>query len=314
MKRLKETGILIPTYNAMSCVTFPELLRKLSAIRDEIGRLLIIDSSSTDETVALATSLGFDVRVIPKHEFSHATTRNKGIHILINEFKLNYAILLTQDAGLTTIESIKRIIKPFDREKMGAVCGRQIPHDNANPVAAHSRFFNYKEYSYLNNKKSISKRGLKAAFMSNSFAAYNLKILSECNSFPKGLIFGEDMHLSAQMIVKGFNTYYESRAIVKHSHNYSLFEEFKRYFDIGVFHSTAPFLLENFKSPNNEGIKYLVSELNYCFKKGSVKWWLNSLIRSGLKLLSYALGRNYMKINVDLCRKMSMDKNYWNKK
>jgi len=311
MNRLQQTGILIPTYNAMSCSTFPELLRLLSDIKKEVGRLLIIDSSSNDLTVEFASNLGFHIQVIPKQEFNHASTRNKGIDILMNEYKLEYVILLTQDSLLTTVESIRRIVKPFENKRVGAVCGRQIPHDNANPIAAHSRLFNYKAHSRLNNKSSIPEFGLKAAFMSNSFAAYNLKIFKELNGFPEGLIFGEDMHLSAQMILKGFHTYYESRATVKHSHNYTLLEESRRYFDIGVLHFSSNFLLTEFKSPNAEGLKYLLSELNYSFRKGGVKWFFNSIIRSGLKVVFYRLGKNYNKINVNLCRIISMDKNYW---
>ena len=48
MQRLKETGILIPTYNAMSCDTFPELIKLLSAAHNDLGKILIIDSSSND--------------------------------------------------------------------------------------------------------------------------------------------------------------------------------------------------------------------------------------------------------------------------
>ena len=73
MKRLKETGVLIPTYNAMSYDTFPELIKLLSSAKNDLGKILIIDSSSNDKTVEFVTSLGVEVLVIPINEFDHGT-------------------------------------------------------------------------------------------------------------------------------------------------------------------------------------------------------------------------------------------------
>jgi len=311
MKRLKETGVLIPTYNAMSYDTFPELIKLLSSAKNDLGKILIIDSSSNDKTVEFVTSLGIEVLVIPINEFDHGATRDMGCKILSEKYSLKYVIFLTQDALLDSQDSLYSIIRPFDDDLIGAVCGRQAPHDDADPIAQHSRLFNYKDVSRINNKSSIHKLGLKTAFMSNSFAAYNISILQKISGFPKDLIFGEDMYVSAKMILDGYETYYSSEAIVKHSHNYSILEEFNRYFDIGVFHATTPFLLVNFSSPNKEGVKYLISELKYAFNNGGILWFSNSLIRSFLKICAYKLGTQHLKININLCRVMSMNKNYW---
>ena len=311
MNRLKETGVLIPSYNAMSCDTFPELIKLLSDVKNDFGKILIIDSSSNDKTVEFVTNLGIEVLIIPVKEFNHGSTRDLGVKILSEKYFLKYVIFLTQDALLDSKDSLYSIIEPFKNALTGAVCGRQVPHDNADPIAQHSRLFNYKKVSRINNKLSIPKLGLKTAFMSNSFAAYNIKILHEINGFPTDLIFGEDMYVSARMVLDGYDTYYNSNAIVKHSHNYSLFEEFERYFDIGVFHASTPFLLVEFSSPNKEGKKYLISELKYTFNNGGLIWFFNSLIRSFLKISAYKLGTQYSKININLCRVMSMNKNYW---
>jgi len=147
--------------------------------------------------------------------------------------------------------------------------------------------------------------------MSNSFASYNIQILNHMNGFPEKIILGEDMYVSAKMILNGYKTYYCSEAIVKHSHNYSLFEEFRRYFDIGVSHVASSDILEKFKSPNKEGLRYLISELNYTIKKGSLFWFCNSLIRSSLKFIGYSLGKSHLKINIHIKRLISMHKYYW---
>jgi len=311
MQRLKETGVIIPTYNAMSCDTFPDLIKLLSSAKNDLGKILIIDSSSDDKTVEFATKAGFEVVVITQKEFNHGATRDMGVKILSDKYFLKYVIFLTQDALLDSKDSLYSIIDPFDDDLIGAVCGRQVPHDNANPLAKHSRFFNYKKISRINTKSSIPELGLQTAFMSNSFAAYNIRILQDINGFPDDIILSEDMYVSVKMILNDYKTYYCADAIVKHSHNYSLFEEFNRYFDIGVFHATTPFLLVNFSSPNKEGVKYLISELKYAFNNGGILWFSNSLIRSFLKICAYKLGTQHLKININLCRVMSMNKNYW---
>jgi rhamnosyltransferase len=311
MKRLKETGVIIPTYNAMSCDTFPNLIKLLLSAKNDLGRILIIDSSSDDKTVEFATKAGFEVVVITQKEFNHGATRDMGVKILSDKYFLKYVIFLTQDALLASIDSLYAIIDPFDDDLIGAVCGRQVPHDNANPLAKHSRFFNYQETSRINTKLSIPKLGIKTAFMSNSFAAYDIRILHEINGFPNDIIISEDMYVSAKMILNDYKTYYCADAIVKHSHNYLFFEEFKRYFDIGVFHASCPFLLDEFRSPSKEGKRYLISELKYTFNNGGLLWFFNSLIRSFLKIVAYKLGTQYLKININLCRLMSMDRNYW---
>ncbi|MAU37612.1 MAG: rhamnosyltransferase [Flavobacteriales bacterium] len=312
MNRLKETGVCIPTFNAMSSVTFVSLIKLLSDSSQMLGKLLIIDSSSSDKTVEFANSLGVEAIVIPVKEFDHGSTREMGCKILSDKYFLKYVIFLTQDAFLESNKSLENIVKPFDDNLIGAVCGRQIPHVDANLIAQHSRLFNYQPVSRVNTKSCISELGLHAAFMSNSFAAYNISILFKIGGFPKTLIFGEDMYVAAKMILNDFKTCYCSDAVVRHSHNYSLFDEFRRYFDIGVFHATNSFLLREFNSPKVSGFKYLFSELQFTLKRFSLFWFCNSLLRSMLKFLAYNLGKNNSKMSKVLNKKMSMNSNYWN--
>ena len=86
MKRLKETGVLIPTYNAMSYDTFPELIKLLSSAKNDLGKILIIDSSSNDKTVEFITNSGIEVLVIPTQQFEHGATRDMGVKILSDKY------------------------------------------------------------------------------------------------------------------------------------------------------------------------------------------------------------------------------------
>ena len=156
--------------------------------------------------------------------------------------------------------------------------------------------------------------GIKTPFCSNSFAAYRLSALREVGGFPSKTIMGEDMLVASKLLKSGFTVYYESQTCVFHSHNYSLMEEFKRYFDTGVFHFQSGEILADFGGVGGEGLKLLMSQLqlaNQCpgFKKVGFVWEV--LIRNALKLLAYQLGRYHTWFPLVLKKRMSMFKGYW---
>ncbi len=305
-----KIAIVCPTYNAG--INWEKWSRAVKGQKKSDFSVLIIDSGSSDDTVAISHDANFQTLTIPNEEFNHGATRNLGIQFYEkNGYKPNFIIFLTQDAIPANEHVIHNILHPFNDPKVAAVCGRQLPHEWADPIAKHSRLFNYKDVSHTNTKSQISTKGLKTAYMSNSFAAYRMSVFKELDGFPEGLIFGEDMFLAAKMILAGHKTYYEADAVVFHSHNYKLKEEFKRYFDIGVFHSSQPFLLENFGSVSGEGAKFAVSEFKYCFRYGGFFWGLNSIIRTGLKFIGYKLGLMHLILPAWFNEKMSMDRNYW---
>ena len=72
--------------------------------------------------------------------------------------------------------------------------------------------------------------------MSNSFSAYRISAFEKLGGFPSNTILCEDMYFTAKAVKAGFKVAYTTNAVVRHSHNYTPMEEFKRYFDIGVFH------------------------------------------------------------------------------
>ena len=154
---------------------------------------------------------------------------------------------------------------------MGAVYGRQLPHDNATVLAAQARFFNYPDSSFVNTFEDRARLGLRAAFCSDSFAAYRLSHFKAVGGFPNHVIMGEDMWVAARMLMAGFKVAYASEALVYHSHNHSFKEEFQRYFDTGVFHAQAPWLLENFGSVKSEGLKMLKAQLLLAVTRSSTR-------------------------------------------
>jgi rhamnosyltransferase len=271
------------------------------------SRVLVLDSSSEDNTCQLAEYSGMEVINIPRLQFNHGRTRQLAVDIL---FDAEIIIFMTQDALLANSDSIKKLIDLFSDNTIGVAYGRQLPHKNSNPIGAHARIFNYPNISNLRSFEDKSYLGIKAAFISNSFAAYRRSALIEVGGFPSDTILSEDTYVAAKMLINGWKVSYCANSTVYHSHDYSFMQEFKRYFDHGVFHSKESWIREAFGSVEGEGMRFVISEVKYLLNHAP---WLipSSIIRTLLKYTGYRLGLNERKIPVFLKRKISMHKGYW---
>ena len=247
--------------------------------------------------------------VIPRNEFDHGATRTfagKRAHGDI-------LIYMTQDTLLTDEHSIKNLVRPFYLyADMGATYGRQLPYLNASPFGAHLRYFNYPPHSYITAIGDKEKYSIKTAFLSNSFAAYRKKALEEVDWFKENIILGEDTYAGAKLLLSGHKLAYVAEATVYHSHNYSLGMEFKRYFDIGVFHKTEHWILTKFGKATGAGFKYIASELAYLLRYKQYHLIPQSFLRSGLKFAGYVFGKNYDKLPTNIIKRLSMHGSWWN--
>ncbi len=300
-------SIIIPTYNAQNYLI--KLLDKIKTQSIIEYELIIIDSSSTDDTVEIAKKYTDNVIVIPQSEFDHGGTRAKATQIA----KGDILVFLTQDALPYDNNTIENIIKVFDNKEIGAAYGRQFSYEDTNLFGKHLREFNYPDIASIKSKNDISIYGIKTAQLSNSFAAYRKSALDEVGTFKNNLILGEDVYTGAKMILAGYSLAYVSDAKVYHSHSYTIWQEFKRYFDIGVFHKCEEWILKEFGKPEGEGMRYIKSEINYLLKNGA--WYLlpEFFVRNGMKYIGYKLGQNYESLPQWMIKKFSMHHRWWDK-
>ena len=300
--------LCIPTYN--SGTLWCDWIEAYQSQLLKADKVIVIDSSSSDNTAKHADESGFLVHSIPKSEFNHGGTRNQAV-----EFAKSFAdvvVFMTQDAILASPDSLANLLAPFVDPEVAAVCGRQLPHHNATPLAAHARYFNYPSESKVKSQADISILGIKTAFMSNSFAAYRLSVFEELGGFPDNTILAEDMYLTAKMILSGYKVAYCAEATVFHSHNYTLKQEFQRYFDTGVFQRDQAWLQQIFGKAVAEGKKFMLSELKF-LSKNAPHLLPKALLSTFAKWVGFKLGYHYQKLPYAWCRWLSMHKGYWKK-
>ena len=305
MKEDLRVSVLIPTLNASK-----QWLQVLKSIHNQSLiplRKIIIDSGSKDDTIKYAVEYGFEVMSIDKNEFNHGKTRQNLVELAGD---VDICIFLTQDAILASNESLTNIVRAFDNQEVGIAYGRQLPHKNAKTLETHARLYNYPAQSAMHSLTQFEQIGFKVFFCSNSFAAYRKSTLMAVGGFPLDSIMGEDAIVAAKMLIAGFKKAYVADATVYHSHDYTLGEEFRRYFDTRVFHEQNEWIIKQFGRPTGEGFKFIKSELKYVIKN-DLKSIFKSLTSIGAKWLGYKTGKYYSKMDVPTLKKLSMHSFYW---
>ncbi len=302
---MNKVGLIVPTLNAG--VLWHSWLQALGRQSRQPDRLLLIDSSSNDDTVKLAKEFGFELKVIPRSAFNHGGTRQLGVDAMAD---MDVIVFLTQDALLADSDAIANLVLAFEDPGVAAAYGRQLPHTNAGPIGSHARFFNYPADSQLRGLADKHRFGIKTVFISNSFAAYRRDALTGAGGFPVHTIMNEDTYVAGKLLLAGWRLAYRADAAVFHSHDYGFIDEFKRYFDIGVFHAKTAWLQQTFGHASGEGLRFIVSEARYLIK--SAPWLIGSAaLRTVLKWSGYKLGMSHRLMPSAFACRLSLHKAYW---
>jgi rhamnosyltransferase len=303
-----KVNVYIPTLNGGSRVK--ELVAGITKQNQPIHRLVVIDSGSTDGTLDYFRGIPHELITLHKKDFDHGGTRHAAIGAYPDAEIL---IFLTQDAILENADALEKMVLAFQSNpKLGMCYGRQLPHLNAKVLESHSRLFNYPEKSQIRTFEDRERLGIRTISCSNSFAAYRTEAYLDAGGFPSGTILGEDVLIAGQMLLKGWEMAYVAEARVHHSHDYTLAEEFRRYFDIGVFHRDNPWIFEEFGKAGKEGFSYLRSELAYVSKHD--KLLLPKTVASLFaKWIGYRLGLLHHHLPLSTKRALSMHAAHWRK-
>jgi rhamnosyltransferase len=270
---VSRISVVIPTFNAGRYIHKLLTSIKTQTIPCEI---VVIDSSSTDNTVAVSESFGVKIISVKKEDFDHGRTRN----LAASHTGGDIIVFLTQDALPYDEYCIEKLIKPLERgadaaapikNNVAASYGRQIPDDIAKPTERFARCFNYPESPIVRGIEDVTKSGIKTFFFSNVFSAIRRHEFEMVGGFPEDLIMFEDMIFAAKLMLKGYRIAYTPDAKVIHSHDYSWGEQFQRYLQAGVSFKKNPWFLE-FARSDSEGIRFLTEEVKYLLQSSSYRW------------------------------------------
>ena len=304
MQASPSIGVVVLTLNAAAHLPYclPPLLN--SSLKP---RILVVDSTSNDESVAVANQLGAEIVVIPREEFNHGLTREKARRIL----QTDIIVFFTPDAYAVDPQVLEKLIQPIKNGDASIAYARQLPRKNASFFESFPRKFNYPLESHIRGIENVDTFGAYIFFCSNSCAAYSANALDEIGGFPKVLL-GEDTVVTAKLLKKGHKIAYVAEAQVYHSHAYTLWQEFQRYFDTGCARKDYQAIIESGAKDEKRGTHFVKEMMTYLF------WHKPHLLPYALantlaKWLGYRLGKISERAPIWFKKKMSSQPYYWTK-
>ena len=326
-------GVIVPTYNPGLDV-WAKWVQALQSQNCKPMQVVVVDSGSTDGSLDLSQQAGFTVLHTKAQDFNHGATRQWALdqgflnpesstsHSPANRAATSsqpdFIVFLTQDAMLASPNALEELLKAFEEPKVAAAFGRQLPNPEASWLETHTRAFNYPNVSRTVQLQDKASLGIKACFLSNSFAAYRLQALMAQGGFPAHLPLGEDTFTAAKFLLSGQSLRYQDTAAVYHSHNYNGLQDFQRMFDTGVFHAQNPWLLQSFGKAEGEGAKLVKSQWAYLKAQASqshhpslLQGIFQLLSANAMKLVGYKLGRAHQWLPTALVKKFAMNKVFW---
>jgi rhamnosyltransferase len=300
-------SIVIPTLNAeqyLDCM----LSTLIQVI--EPSQIFLIDSSSTDRTSDISQKYGTRYHIIQRHEFNHGKTRNLCLQLCNTDF----VVFMTQDAQPANNNFLELLIEPFQKDPLvAATYSRQLPRKEAKLLEQLDRSIKYPNGDVVQSQEKLSELGSRTYYLSNSCAAYRMSFFKELGGFPENEIMGEDAIFAQEAINKGYKIVYVSKSEVYHSHNYTLVEQFRRYFDTGVYRVKAldQSDVSKDKGDVNQGSSYVSQILSELIEKKKYILIPKFIINIIFSFVGYSLGKRYKLLPVWLCKKLSMHSFYW---
>ncbi len=301
----RTVTVIIPTYKPGA--SFGALLDKLEGQSILPDRILVVNTEeSLFKPELIAGHERVEVLHITRAAFDHGGTRD----MAARRCDTQILMFMTMDAVPADDKLIEKMLAPFDDPQVGAVYGRQLPAADCGVIERLTRSWNYGEESRKKTSADLPQLGIKTFFCSDVCAAYRADMYVQLGGFEKHTIFNEDMIFASKLIDAGYAVYYQAKARVIHSHNYSAMQQFHRNFDLGVSQADHPEVFERVPS-EGEGARMVKQTARELIASGRPDQIIRLVWQSGWKLLGYKAGKNYKKLPRALVLRFTMNREYW---
>jgi rhamnosyltransferase len=302
-------SIIIPVKNAGA-----DLERCLSAIDrqeiDEAVEVIVVDSGSSDDSIAVARSHGATVLEIPPASFTHGGSRNLGAVQAAGDL----LVFVSQDAYPVGGNWLALLSEPLRAdEAVAGAYGRQLPHEDATPPETYFLDFLYGPTARRQHAVSTSQLSMDATLFSNVNACIRRSLWQKF-PFSDDIIMSEDQEWSRSVLLDGHDLVYVPEASVRHSHNYTLMAALRRFFDSGVSSERA-YMAANSESGSvlrSRALRYGVGELRWLWSSGQREWIPYAAIYESAKMAGLILGINHRRLPLALKRRLSALPTSWN--
>jgi rhamnosyltransferase len=299
-------SVVIPVKNARS-----DLERCLRAIREQDTgvdvEIVVVDSGSTDESVAVARAHGARVHEIPPEEFGHGRTRNLGASLASGDV----LVFTSQDAYAADEHWLELLVAPLERDEVAGSYGRQLPHVGASPPERYFLDFLYGPEPRTQRLEDDTEPSFEQTLFSNVSSAMR-RATWEAFPFADDLIMSEDQEWSRRVLRAGYDLVYVADAAVHHSHRYSVVDAFRRFFDSGVSAERSYAAGRSGSGAlRRAGMRYATGEVEWLWETGQRKWIPYAALYELAKFAGMQLGRRHHLLPRSLNRRFSALPSYW---
>jgi glycosyltransferase involved in cell wall biosynthesis len=291
-----------------------DLVRCLEAVArqqvDDEVEVVVIDSGSQDGSPQRARKLGARVHEIRAEDFTHGGARNLGIALSRGEI----VVFTTQDAYAADESWLATLTAPLRREdrRVAGVYGRQLPHEDAIPSERFFLDFLYGPEPRTQQLASPERLSFEATLFSNVNAAVPRDVL-ERFPFADDVVMSEDQEWSRRVLFAGLEIEYEPRAVVRHSHAYSIVTAFRRFFDSGASAGRAYVsdARESRDALRRAGARYALGEVAWLWRTGHRRWLPYAAVYESAKYAGLQLGLRHERIPRSVKKKLSALPAHW---
>lgn len=276
-------SIICPLYNAEKYIQklHESLLAQEKAKIESIHYVL---TESDDNTENILKEIRSKYSNIKKEEFSHSLTREKAAL----ESKGDIIVFITQDVKIRDKYWLYNLTKGIIDGECEAAFSRQISESDG--IEKYIRPNNYPEQSRVVTKNDIEKLGLMTFFFSDVSSAIKKDIFVRLNGYDnKNLIINEDMYLAHKIIMNNFRIKYCADSVVVHSHNFTLKQLYKRYYDTGVFFKQNSYL--NKYNANSSGAELTKNVFKKAREDRNYKVLLGIVPNFGARFIGMKMGK-----------------------
>lgn len=207
-----ETSIIIRTLNEARYLE--NLLQGIHDQNYHDWEIILVDSGSTDHTLAIAERYGARIYHIPQEEFTFGGSLNRGCR----EARGRYLVFASGHVWPTNNNWLLNLVKPFEEAKVAMVYGRQRGTDN-------SRLAQLRDQQNFFGRNSMLLLDEPLGHNGNSAVRHELWRNQPFNESIPAL---EDMHWSRNIQRKGYRVYYSADAAVYHVHHENLKQIYRR--------------------------------------------------------------------------------------
>lgn len=230
--------------------------------------VIIVDSGSTDSTLEIAGNFSVKIYKIKPEEFTWGYSLNYGFQ----RAKGKYVVCLSAHALPLSDRWLETLIANFSDDKVAAIASNMLPLPDCNPFDRRG----------LLNKYSMEKQELfegRPFIFSNSCSAIR-KSVWDIVRFDEALLAVEEEDWARKVRKIGYKIMYEPDAKVYHSHNETLRQIYKRFYELshawkllGFEKYSIPGIIFDFIAGSAYDMLYVL------YKRDNLKWFFVAPLR-----------------------------------